>query len=361
MPWCLLLATLLPAAAAAAAERLPEVPARAETEPMTARMGDRADDVAIWRNPADPARSLIVVTDKEAGIGVHDLTGKMLSFQPLGRVNNVDLRADVDIAGSRGVLVAASDRSNTSKPRLRLFRLDPVAGALIPIGVVTPEKGQAYGLCLHRRGNEIDAFMVYKQGVIEQIALDLSGPEVKGTSLRRFDVGKRSEGCVADDRTGTLYVAEDKVAIWRVDTDPAHPMQPVQVAPVDGIHLHKDAEGLALLPQGRDGGLLFASSQYNDSFSVFRLPDATFVGEFRIAGGPVDGTEQTDGIDLVAGDFGAAWPGGLFVAQDGKNRDRDGQGRESAAPQNFKLVPLGPIVEAIGVALSSLGANEPPR
>jgi 3-phytase len=350
MLWRLLLITLLPAVAAtAAAEPLPQVPARAETEPMTARTGDRADDVAIWRNPADPARSLIVATDKEAGIGVLDLTGKLLSFQPLGRINNVDLRADVDIAGSRGVLVAASDRSDTSKPRLHLFRLDPVAGALIPIGDVRPEKGQAYGLCLHRRGTEIDAFMVYKQGVIEQIAIDLSGAQVKWASLRRFDVGKRSEGCVADDRTGTLYVAEDKVAIWRVDTDPAHPMQPVEVAPVDGVRLHKDAEGLALLPQGRDGGLLFASSQYNDSFSVFRLPDAAFVGQFRIAGGPLDGTEETDGIELIAGDLGPDWPGGLFVAQDGKNRDRDAQGRESAAPQNFKLVPLGQILSALGM------------
>lgn len=339
MPHALLLAALL----AAPPAPLPEVPARAETAPVTQRKGDTADDPAIWRNPKDPAKSLILSTDKKAGLAIHDLSGRLMSFQPLGDLNNVDLRPDVTIAGKKGVLVAASDRSDKDVPLLHLFRLDPAAPTLVPIGTIASPEGQAYGLCLHRRGKAVDAFMVHKEGVIEQLALDLSRIPVTGKVIRRFDLESRSEGCVADDRTGRLYVAEDKVALWRFDTSPGRAMTPVKIADVDGVRLHKDAEGLAILPRGKDGGLLFASSQGDNSIAVFRLPEASYVGAFRIAGGAIDGTEDTDGIALHPGDFGKGWPGGLFVAQDGENRDGAGE----KAPQNFKLVALGDILGAV--------------
>ncbi len=322
---------------------LPEIAARSETAPPTTREGDRADDPAIWRNPDDPEKSLILSTDKKAGIAIHGLSGRLMSFQPLGDLNNVDLRTDVIIGGRPGTLVAASDRSDRDHPRLRLFRLDADAPRLVEIGSVDPPRGEAYGLCLHRRAGGIDAFMVYEEGMVEQIALDVSGPLPRSRILRRHDLGSRAEGCAADDRTGMLYVAEDKVAIWRIRTDPSRPMAPELFAAVDGVRLHDDVEGLAVLPRGREGGLLFAASQDDDSFAVFHLPGGAFAGGFRIRGGPIDGTEDTDGIALHPGDFGPDWPGGIFAAQDGNNRGAAGE----PAPQNFKLVPLGRILSAL--------------
>jgi 3-phytase len=59
------------------------------------------------------------------------------------------------------------------------------------------------------------------------------------------------------------------------------------------------------------------------------------VGSFRIGDGRgIDGTSDTDGIDVAATPLGASFPSGVFVAQDGEN---DGQ------TQNFKLVPLDQI------------------
>ena len=49
---------------------------------------------------------------------------------------------------------------------------------------------------------------------------------------------------------------------------------------------------------------------------------------------------QTDGIEAVAGNFGAAYPGGLFLAQDGDN---------APAAQNFKLVRWDRIAAALGL------------
>ena len=46
------------------------VQATAETEPVGTTHQDAADDPAIWRNAANPAASLIVATDKKAGLHV---------------------------------------------------------------------------------------------------------------------------------------------------------------------------------------------------------------------------------------------------------------------------------------------------
>ncbi|MGN3973322.1 phytase [Tsuneonella sp. SYSU-LHT278] len=332
---------------AATSGSLPNVPAVAETRPVTTKLGDRADDPAIWRNPDDPQASLIVSTDKKAGLAVHDLTGRLLNFQRLGALNNVDIFPRVVIAGKPAVVVAASDRGDRKRPVLRLFRLDTSVPTFVPMGAIHLAGGEAYGLCLYSREDSLGAFMVYEEGVIEQVELDFTGTKPTGRSVRRYDLGSRSEGCVSDPRTGHLYVAEDKVAIWRFGTDPDSSMRPVKFAAVDGVRLHKDVEGLAILPRGRDAGLLFASSQGDDSFSVFRLPDGAFVGGFRIGGGTVDGAEDTDGIALDHRPFGRSFPEGIFVAQDGKNRDYDA-GRTRHAPQNFKLVSLRDILTALG-------------
>ena len=326
---------------------LPRVPAQAETRPVTEKLGDRADDPAIWRNPDDPTASLIVSTDKKGGLAVHDLTGKLLNVQRLGALNNVDIFPDAALAGTPSVIVAASDRGDKKRPVLRFYKLETGTPTFTPVGAIHLAGGEAYGLCLYRHGDTRGAFMIYEEGVIEQVELDFSGSEVTGRSVRRHDLGSRSEGCVADPRTDSVYVAEDKVAIWRFETNPQRPMEPVRFAAVDDVRLHKDVEGLAILPRGIDGGLLFASSQGNDSFSVFRLPHGDFVGGFRIDGGTIDGTEDTDGIALDPRPFGTVFPGGLFVAQDGKNRDTV-EGKTRRAPQNFKLVSLRDIIAALG-------------
>ena len=56
-----------------------------ETAPV-ATPGDAADDPAVWRNPADSAKSLIVGTDKEWGLHVYSLSGALLASAPAGKV-----------------------------------------------------------------------------------------------------------------------------------------------------------------------------------------------------------------------------------------------------------------------------------
>jgi len=52
----------------------------------------------------------------------------------------------------------------------------------------------------------------------------------------------------------------------------------------------------------------------------------------------VDGTSETDGIEVILGDFGPQYPDGLTVVQDGDNGNRT---------QNFKYVSWRKVLEAL--------------
>jgi 3-phytase len=313
------------------------VQARGETAAVETLNADAADDPAIWRNPANPAASLIVATDKRAGLHVYGMDGADRSFLAAGRVNNVDLRD----MGAAGIIVAASDRSDPAAAMLALYRLDPRTAALTPIGRVPVGSGEAYGVCLYRNGAALFAFNVLKDGTIAQAALDLSRPAATGRIVRTMKLATQSEGCVADDRTGRLYVAEEDVGIWRFDAAASAGIVGRRIAAADGSHIVADTEGLTIAVEGRgDGGYLLVSSQGDNAYAVYRLRDDAYVGRFRIGAGAFGATEETDGIDIAVGDFGGRFAGGLFVAQDGQNPPR---------AQNFKMVAWADIKRALGL------------
>jgi 3-phytase len=73
----------------------------------------------------------------------------------------------------------------------------------------------------------------------------------------------------------------------------------------------------------------------------------TPAGRFRISGGSLGGTEETDGIELKLGNFGPGFEQGLLVIQDGDN---------APAAQNFKLVSWGDVLRAL--KLDSTGLRQ---
>lgn len=322
----------------AARNPAPVVTAAGETDAVATLAADAADDPAIWRDAADPARTLIVGTDKQAGLNVYGLDGRLRDFADAGRVNNVDL-IEADVAGRRQVLVAASDRGDVAAARIALFTLDPATARLTRLGSVPAGSGEAYGLCLARRAGGVDAFMVLKDGTIHQVALDLAAVPA-GRIVRTMKLATQSEGCVVDARTRRLYVAEEDVGVWRFDADPLGSVTPVAVARVDGRTLVADVEGLALAPIGDAGGWLLVSSQGDNAYALFDLATERYAGRFRVGPGTVGATSETDGIAVALGDTSAAYPGGLFVAQDGDNAPH---------AQNFKLVPWSAIETALGL------------
>lgn len=321
---------------APAATTTSTVAARAETEPVATVDQDAADDPAIWRNPDDPLLSLIVGTDKKAGLHVYGLDGKSRAFVAAGRVNNVDL---VD-RGSAGVLVAASDRNDLAKARLQLYSLDRATGKLAALGSVSGGAGEAYGVCLWDSPGGLYAFSVLKTGAIHQVELSFAGGRPTGTIVRSMKIATQGEGCVVDPRTATLYVGEEDAGIWRFGAAPTASPQAARVARADGKHLVADVEGLALAPLGSDGGYLVASSQGDNGFALYSLPAMTPAGRFRVAAARFGSVEETDGIALALGSFGPGYPVGLLVVHDGVNAPH---------AQNFKFVSWADVVSAAGL------------
>jgi 3-phytase len=343
----LLTASLLPlwAAGCATTPALPpitpaptaSVSAKGETAAVATANADAADDPAIWRNPANPAASLIVATDKKAGLHVYGLGGPSRSFAAAGRVNNVDLRD----MGAAGIIVAASDRNDPLNAKLALYRLDPATSQLTALAALPVGRGEAYGVCLYRDGATLHAFNVLKDGTIHQMTLDLSGAVPTGRVVRTMKLATQSEGCVVDERTHRLYVGEEDVGVWRFDARATGATTPTQVIAADRSKLIADVEGMAIAAIGpSDGGYLVVSSQGDNSYTVVRLSDDSYVGRFKVAAGRFGATEETDGLEVMTGDFGPEFPAGLMVVQDGHNLP---------AAQNFKLVSWADVMAALAL------------
>lgn len=322
-----------------------DVPALAETQPVGTPNADAADDPAIWRNAANPEASLIVGTDKKAGLYVYGLDGKVRDFVAAGRLNNVDLR-EVTYQGRKAVLIAASDRTDETDPRIALFWLDTQSGKLAELGAQPflasgHRPMEAYGFCMGAplgEGELARAYVVMKDGTVAESALAEKDGAIAATYQREVKVATQAEGCVVDDAARMLYIAEEDVGIWRVPLEgtlTAHPFAKVGAA--DG--LVDDVEGLAIARQGEKGWLV-ASSQGDNAYALFDLASGKLAGRFRVNGGAIDGTSDTDGIEVILGDFGPRFPQGLFIAQDGNN---------APDAQNFKLLSWASIRAALGL------------
>jgi 3-phytase len=313
------------------------VVAAGQTAPVASR-DDAADDPAIWVNTANPAASLIVGTDKQAGLYVYGLDGVVRAFAEAGRVNNVDLAVGVSFGGEEAVIVGASDRNDIATAHIALYRLatDPVA--LEPVARIPAGPGEGYGFCMGRMmDGTLHAFVNTTQGAIYQVAIDLDG-ETVGAPVRTMTVPSQPEGCVVDRRTNSLYVGEEEAGIWRFDLATG---EGTLVVRADGTRLVADVEGLALAPEGEDGGYLVASSQGDSAYAVYALPDYRYVGRFYVAdGNGIDGVTETDGIEISVAGLGPMFPGGLMVVQDGWT---------PAGTQNFKLVDWRAVRAALGL------------
>lgn len=324
----------------------PEPTASVMAAAETARVGgsgDAADDPGFWL-ASDPADSLILGTDKTAGLYVYDLAGEVLQFLPVGRLNNVDVRDGFMTADGATVAIAAA--TNRTTVTLDLFIIDPATGT-----VMVPDDGaipldlddEPYGVCLYMRDREgLFAGVTAKDGTFVQYQIIHDDEGFGAIEARRFDLGSITEGCVFDERSRALFIAEENVGVWRYGAD--HETGDVReaVAAVDGRRLVADAEGATIYAEGEDGGYLIVSSQGDDAYAVFALPQARYVGRFSVADNAeagVDGTTETDGIMAVS-DALPGYPEGVFIVQD----DADDEGG-----QNFKIIDWRDIAAALNL------------
>ncbi|KOG31114.1 phytase [Streptomyces resistomycificus] len=259
--------TTLLTAPLAGADGLPVVTPAGETAALyddEAGGNSDADDPAIWRDPADPARSLVVATAKEGGLRVYDLDARQVQSLPAprppaegaapGRFNNVDLALGVRTRAGRADVAVVSDRG---RDRLRIYRVDPSrpGGPLTDITdpaaapVFSADEAEiddqrtAYGLATWKDRSSGRTYALVSRRERTTVALLELLPAANGTvgyrKVRTLDLPAsfrlpdgtawspclepgelpQVEGMVVDPATGTLYAGQEDVGIWRLRAD----------------------------------------------------------------------------------------------------------------------------------------------
>ena len=303
--------------------------------------GDKADDPCIYINPKNNNLSLIIATDKDkknGGLRVYDVNGKQLQFLADGAMNNVDLRYKFLLGKECVTLVVAGNRTKNSlavyKINEETNKLENISSRDIVVGI------KVYGSCMYKnkKTNKFYVFVNDKQGKVQQwLLFDDGKNKVDAKKVRMFSVSSQTEGCVADDDIGKLYLSEETVGIWKFDAESSGSYKGKLVDKI-GKNLTADVEGLTIYCADEKTGYLIASSQGNNTYSVYkREGENEFIGSFKIIkGDDIDGTSCTDGIDVTHMPFGEKFVHGLFVAQDGSN---------SRGKQNFKCVSWKSIAQ----------------
>lgn len=311
-----------------------------ETQSVGLR-GDVMDDPAIWHHPTVAEKGIILATDKRAGLKTYNMRGELVQQLDVGRLNNVDLRYGMQWRGSKHDVAVASLRDNNS---LQLFAINP-DGMLNDAGTVPTTMRDIYGLCQYhsKKTSEHFVFVNDKSGLIEQYQLISDGQNWQAKLVRSLKVPSQPESCVADDENGSLYLGEEDEAIWRFAAEPDAATTGEVLVKADGKALVADIEGLALIKhQGRI--MMLVSSQGNDSYIIYdtKAPFQQLL-HFRVTTNPalgMDGSSETDGLDLTQQSLGAGFSQGALVVQDGRNRMPE-------TGQNFKVVPLEDILKHI--------------
>lgn len=275
------------------------------------------DDMCIWVHPAVPEQSVIVTSDKAAQmLFVFDLDGKTQQALPVeGKPGNIDLRYGFPLGGKPVDIVAFNDRKQRV---ICVYAIDVKTRHLGRIDDGSIHTGLNYGFALYKspRSGKFYAFTVPEElagSAAEQYELMDNGKGgVTGRRVRTW-VQPKSEGCVADDETGRLYIGEEGAGIWELGAEPEDETPGRIVIPVTQHGFKADVEGLTILYGPDKAGYLIASSQGNGQYKVFdRKPPHAYVATFTLSG-----VRQTDGIDVLNVSLGPKFPAGVFTAHNG--------------------------------------------
>lgn len=359
------------------------VMASAETVSVGTLGQDAADDPYIFISTST-GEGLIAGTDKKAGLYIYDLTGKVVSFAPTGPINNVDgrrLKHKIDndyVAKLYGLdprifppsdgnsfsysdFIAATDRVRNGVVFYNFLDNKIQESGFQSLkkiqqsGFSSVEISEAYGFCVGKGADSgIYVVTVGKNGNIS-VSISRGSPELK--HYADIQLGSQAEGCVIDDKTGKLYIAEEAKGIWAYELNSLQidlifyggflsKQKYKLIAGAPSAALAPDVEGLTIMRDGKKSYLI-ASSQGNSTFAVFEISDNhAYRGSFSvIAGNGIDAVTGTDGLDAFSGPIGP-YPQGIVVVQD--DVDTDGEAPTTVRQkQNFKIIDWRAIKAAL--------------
>jgi 3-phytase len=266
----------------------------------------------------------------------------------LGKVNNIDIRQNVQLGGDRLDILGGSNRSDNSLIIYAIDSLGQLQNLLTTNHIIdTNDIDEVYGFCMYKdKDNHGHAIVNGKNGKINQYQISKQGNQVSLSLINSWQLESQPEGMVADDKMGTLFIGEEEKGIWKLSlTDPD---QQITLLPdsqkENNPSIEYDIEGLSIFYGNQEHeGFLLASIQGSFSYAVFDLQDNHYLGSFVVnEQNGIDGVEETDGLDISAKDFGGHFSEGILVVQDGFNYTGT-----TMIGQNFKFIPLRNIFDIV--------------
>lgn len=286
------------------------------------------DDPAIWINPTDHAKSLIIGTDKDqdGGLYAFDLKGKIVrEVHDLKRPNNVDIAYGLKLAGKPTDIAVTTERFTH---KLRIFSLPdmkPVDHGGLDMFVGDTAKGfrDLMGIALYRNSAGILYAMVGRKtgptdgSYIGQYRLEDDGTgQVKATQVRKFGTysGKKEiESIAVDEELGYVYFSDEGVGVRKYYADPEKGNNELALFAKTGFA--EDHEGISIYKTGPKTGYLLVSDQGANQFHVFRREgEPGHPNDYKLLKVVKVAAQVSDGSDVTNVALGPQFPHGLFVA-----------------------------------------------
>jgi len=290
-----------------------------------------SDDPAIWINPADHSKSILIGTDKDENGGLYafDLNGKILkgkTVSGLKRPNNVDIAYGLSLNGKPTDIAVVTERITH---KLRIFSLPdlkPVDNGGIEVFQNETANGtrDLMGIALYTQPetNKVYAIVGRKTGPTEggylwQYELKDNGKGiVTGTCVRKF--GKYSglkeiESIAVDNELGYIYYSDEGSGVRKYYADPARGNE--ELAWFARTGFSQDHEGISIYKINDGTGYILVSDQGANRFHIFtREGTPGNPHEHKLVKIVNVSTMESDGSDVTNVALNDQFKAGLFVA-----------------------------------------------
>jgi 3-phytase len=293
---------------------------------VTERTPNDTDDPAIWYNSENPAKSLILGTDKgdsTGGIFVFNLDGKLdtaLSITNLKRPNNIDIEYGFQFQGKTVDIAVFTERG---KDMIRVISL-PDCKFIDGGGISVFEDDSLrspMGIAHYKdKNNQVFAFVGRKDGpqdgYIYQYQLLAGDSTVSGMKVRalgRFSKKKEIEAIVVDDELGYVYFSDENVGERKYYADAENGNE--ELACFATTNIKEDHEGLSIYQEKGGRGYIILSDQQANKFHLFtREGTKSNPHEHQLVRIVSTQTNESDGSDILNMPLNVSFPKGIFVA-----------------------------------------------
>ena len=284
------------------------------------------DDPAIWINPADSSKSLIIGTDKDVDGALYafDLAGKVVKrVDGIKRPNNVDIAYGITLNGKKLDIAVTTEREANKIRIFTLPDLQPIDNGGIEVFAGETEKGPM-GIALYTRPTDHAIFAIVgrksgpKEGYLWQYELKDNGSgAVIGEMVRKFGKysGKKEiEAIAVDNELGYIYYSDEQVGVRKYHADPAAKNNQ-ELALFAQTGFSEDHEGIAIYKTGVKTGYILVSNQGSQTFMIYpREGNKSNPHQYELLTEIPVSAIETDGTDATNVNLGANYPDGIFVA-----------------------------------------------